>query len=74
VTQKEFADTVQACRGVNKITKGHLELNLARNMEDKQKGFYKYISSKRKTWENISLLLNEEADLLRKNTEKIIKY
>lgn len=55
-----------ACRHVIRITKAHLELNLARNTKGREKGFYKYISRKRKTWENVGLLLNGEGDLLRK--------
>ncbi|GAB0176869.1 mitochondrial enolase superfamily member 1 [Grus japonensis] len=39
--------------------KAHLELNLARDVKDNKKGFFKYISSKRKTRENVGLLLNE---------------
>lgn len=50
-----------------RMTKAHLELNLVRNMKGRQKGFYKYIGSKRKTWENVGLLLNGEGDLLRKH-------
>lgn len=60
-----------ARRHAIRITKAHLELNLARNTKGREKGFYKYISRKRKTWENVGLLLNGEGDLLRKNTEKV---
>jgi len=31
----------------------HLKLNLARNVKDNKKGFFKYISSKRKTEEKM---------------------
>lgn len=35
-----------------------LELNLVRAVKCNEKGFYRYISSKRKTIENTSLLMN----------------
>jgi len=35
-----------------------------------KKGFYKYINSKRKSGENMSLLLNRTGDLVAKVTEK----
>jgi len=44
----------------------HLDLHLLRN----KKGFYMYMSSKRKTSENVGLLLNGARDLLRKDVEK----
>lgn len=39
-------------------TKAHLELNLAKEVIVR-KGFFKYISSKRKARENVGVLLNE---------------
>lgn len=56
VTQKEYRDSVQACRDAIRITKAHLELNLVRNMKGGQKGFYKYLNSKRQKCENVGLL------------------
>ncbi|GAB0207863.1 hypothetical protein GRJ2_003252000 [Grus japonensis] len=50
--------------------KAHLELNLARDVKDNKKGFFKYISSKRKTRENVGLLLNEVGALVTEDTEK----
>ncbi|GAB0176369.1 mitochondrial enolase superfamily member 1 [Grus japonensis] len=50
--------------------KVHLELNLARDVKDNKKGFFKYISSKRKTRENVGLLLNEVGALVTEDTEK----
>ena len=35
-----------------------MELNLAQDVKDNKKGFFKYISRKRKTGENVGLLLN----------------
>ena len=58
MTQKEHRGASQSCRdGVRKV-KVDLEMNLARNVNYINKGFYKYIKSKGKTRENMGLLLN----------------
>ena len=46
--------------------KALLELNLARDVQDNKKGFFKYLSSKRKTEETVGLLLAE----VRQDAEK----
>ena len=48
-----------------------MELNLARIMKGNKKGFYKYISRKRKTLENVGLLLNGAEDLVTKDMEEV---
>ncbi|PKU47486.1 rna-directed dna polymerase from mobile element jockey-like [Limosa lapponica baueri] len=50
--------------------KAHLELNLARDDKDNKKGFFKYISSKRKTRENVGPLLNELGAQVTEDAEK----
>ncbi|GAB0208273.1 mitochondrial enolase superfamily member 1 [Grus japonensis] len=45
-------------------------LNLAKDVKDNKKGFFKYISSKRKTRENVGPLLNEVGALVTEDTEK----
>lgn len=52
--------------------KDHLDLNLARNIEDYKKDFFKHISSKRKTRENVGLLLKGIGTLVMKDTEKVV--
>lgn len=47
--------------------KAHLELNLSRSVKDNKKGFFKYIS-KRKTGENMGLLLNEMVRMQRRQS------
>lgn len=49
--------------------KVHLESKLARDVKDSKKGFFKYISSKRKTRENVGVLLNEVGAVVMKDTE-----
>lgn len=45
MTLKGYRDTIQGGRDEVRKFKAHLELNLAK---DNKKGFYRYISSKRK--------------------------
>lgn len=47
-----------------------MKLSLTRDIKDNKKGFYKYISGKKKTRENGRLLLNEVGDLVHKDMEK----
>jgi len=50
--------------------KVHLELNLASDVKNNKKDFFKYISSKRKTRDNVGLLLNEVGVLVMEDAEK----
>jgi len=52
------------------MAKSHLELNLARDVKDENKGFFKYISSNKYTRENVGPLLNEVGALVREGTRK----
>lgn len=45
-------------------------MSLERDVKGSKNGFYKYISSKRKVRENVSLLLNGAGDLVTKDMEK----
>jgi len=45
-------------------------LNLVRDVKDNKKGFFNYISSKRKTRDNVGPLLNKVCALLTEDTEK----
>jgi len=49
-----------ACRDAMRKAKVHLELNLARDVKDNKKDFYKYISSKRKTRDKVGALVTED--------------
>ncbi|GAB0207239.1 mitochondrial enolase superfamily member 1 [Grus japonensis] len=66
-TWEEYRDVVRECRDATRKAKAHLELNLARDVKDNKKGFFKYISSKRKTR---GLLLNEVGALVTEHAEK----
>ncbi|GAB0205781.1 mitochondrial enolase superfamily member 1 [Grus japonensis] len=69
-TWEEYRDVVRECRDATRKAKAHLELKLARDVKDNKKGFFKYISSKRKTRENVDPLLNEVGALVMEATGK----
>jgi len=54
---EEYGDIVPACRNEVRKAKAALELNLGGNVEGNRKSFYKYVSNKRKTKEDLSPLL-----------------
>jgi len=49
-----------------------MELNLARDVTVKKKSFFKYSSSKRKTRDNVRLLLNKVCVLDTEDAEKAV--
>ena len=61
---------MRACRDAVRKAKVHLELNLARDIKDNKKGFFKYIDSIWKTRDNVGPLLNEVGALVMEDTEK----
>ena len=69
-TWEENRNVVRACRDARRKAKVHLELNLARDVKDNKKGFFNYISSKRKPKDNVGPLLNEVGVLVTENAEK----
>jgi len=69
-TWEEYRHFVRACREATSKAKVHLEFNLTRDVKDNKKCFFKYISSKRDTRENVELLLNEVGALVMEDTEK----
>lgn len=70
VTQEEYRDVIQESRyGVGK-TKAHPESNLARDVKCSKRSFCRYISSNRKTKENVGPLLNGASTLVTKHAEK----
>jgi len=58
-TWEEYRNIVRVSSDATRNPKVHLQLNLAREVKDNTKGFFKYISSKEMTRENVGLLLNE---------------
>ena len=69
-TWKEYRNVVRGCKNVMRKAKAHLELNLAKEVLDKKKGFLKYVSSKRYTRDNMSPLLIGGSVLVTGNAEE----
>ncbi|TRZ07143.1 hypothetical protein HGM15179_019964 [Zosterops borbonicus] len=71
-TWDKYRDVVRVCRSAKGKVKAqaHLELNLAKDVKDSKKGFFKYISNKRNTRELVDLLLNGKGTLATWVTEK----
>ncbi|KFR10440.1 hypothetical protein N306_01960, partial [Opisthocomus hoazin] len=69
-TWEEYRNVVRACRDATRKAKAHLELKLARDVKNNKKGFFNYISSKRKARDNVGPLLNEAGVLVTEDAEK----
>jgi len=52
-TWEEYRDAAQFCKDGVRKAKAQLELNLARDTKNNKKGFYRYVSQKRKVKESI---------------------
>ncbi|GAB0204992.1 hypothetical protein GRJ2_002964800 [Grus japonensis] len=70
VAWEEYRETVQAARDQVRKAKALIELNLARDVKDNKKSFYRYVSDKRRTRENVDPLQNEMGDLVTQDMEK----
>ncbi|GAB0208941.1 hypothetical protein GRJ2_003359800 [Grus japonensis] len=70
VAWEEHREIVQAARDQVRKAKAPRELNLARDIEGNKKSFYRYVSDKRKTRENVGPLWNEKRDLVTQDMEK----
>jgi len=70
-TWEEYRNVVRICRDATRRAKVHLQLNWARDVKENKKVFFKYISRKWKTRENVGPLLNEVGALVTEDTEKM---
>ncbi|GAB0184205.1 mitochondrial enolase superfamily member 1 [Grus japonensis] len=70
-TQEDYKDVVRLCREQIRRAKAQLELNLATAIKDNKKlCFYKYISNKRRTKENLHPSLDAGGNIVTKDEEK----
>ncbi|GAB0202852.1 mitochondrial enolase superfamily member 1 [Grus japonensis] len=67
---EKYRETVQAARDQVRKAKALIELNLARDVKDNKKGFYRYVSDKRRTREDVGPLWNETGDKVTQDIEK----
>ncbi|GAB0179904.1 hypothetical protein GRJ2_000455700 [Grus japonensis] len=70
VAWEEYRETVQAVRDQVRKAKALIELNLARDVKDNKKSFYRYVSDKRRMRENVGPLQNETGHLVTPDMEK----
>ncbi|KFO70779.1 hypothetical protein N303_15360, partial [Cuculus canorus] len=70
VTWDMYRDAAQLCRDEVRKAKVQLELNLAREVTTNKKGFYRYISRKRKIKENVPPLVTGNGDHVSTDEEK----
>ncbi|GAB0204458.1 mitochondrial enolase superfamily member 1 [Grus japonensis] len=70
VACEEYRETVRAARDQVRKAKALIELNLARDVKDNKKSFYRYVSDKRRTRENVGPLWNETGDLVTQDMEE----
>ncbi|GAB0205865.1 mitochondrial enolase superfamily member 1 [Grus japonensis] len=66
----EYRETVRAAREQVRKAKALIEISLARDVKDNKKRFYRYVSNKRRTRENVGPLQNETGDLVTQDMEK----
>jgi len=70
VAWEEYRETARAIRDQVRKVKALVELNLARNAKGNKKIFYRYISDRRKTRENVDPLHKKMEDLVIWDMEK----
>ncbi|CAM5078437.1 unnamed protein product [Natator depressus] len=70
MTREEYKNFAQACRSEIREAKSHLELQLARDVKSNKKGFFRYVSNKKKVKESVGPLLNEGGNLVTEDVEK----
>ncbi|GAB0182274.1 mitochondrial enolase superfamily member 1 [Grus japonensis] len=70
VAWEEYRETVRAARDQVRKAKALIEISLARDVKDNKKSFYRCISEKRRTRENVGPLRNETGDLVTQDMEK----
>ena len=69
-TRKEYKEVVKMCREKIRKAKAQLELNLASRVKKNKTLFYKYISSKSRTKDNLHSLLDEAGNVTTEDKEK----
>ncbi|GAB0192220.1 mitochondrial enolase superfamily member 1 [Grus japonensis] len=70
VAWEEYRETVRAASDQVRKAKALIEISLARDVKDKKKSFYRYVSDKRRMRENVGPLQNEMGDLVTQDMEK----
>ncbi|GAB0205074.1 hypothetical protein GRJ2_002973000 [Grus japonensis] len=71
VAWEEYRETVRAAREQVRKATALIEISLARDVKDNKKSFYRYVSDKRRTRENVGPLWNKTGDLVTQDMEKV---
>ncbi|PKU33655.1 hypothetical protein llap_16036 [Limosa lapponica baueri] len=66
----EYRETVRVARNQIRQAKAQIELNLATDIKDNKKNFYRYVRDKGKTREDVGPLQKETGDLVTQDMEK----
>ncbi|CAM4661454.1 unnamed protein product [Lepidochelys olivacea] len=70
MTRDEYKNIARVCRSEIRKAKSHLELQLARDVKNNKKGFFRYVRNKKKVKESVGALLNEGGNLVTEDVEK----
>ncbi|GAB0176751.1 mitochondrial enolase superfamily member 1 [Grus japonensis] len=70
VAWEEYREAVRAAREQVRKAKALIEISLARDVKGNKKSFYRYVSDKRRTRENVGPLQNETGELVTQDMEK----
>ncbi|KFQ45895.1 hypothetical protein N333_10923, partial [Nestor notabilis] len=70
VAWEEYRNVVREAGDWGRKAKAHLELNLARDIKNNRKGFYRYVANKRQTRDNMGPLRKLSAELPALDLEK----
>ncbi|GAB0184863.1 mitochondrial enolase superfamily member 1 [Grus japonensis] len=70
VAWEKYRETVRAAREQVRKARALTEISLARDVKDNKKSFYRYVSDKRRTRENVGPLQNETGNLVTQDMEK----
>ncbi|KFR01231.1 hypothetical protein N306_09969, partial [Opisthocomus hoazin] len=67
---EEYREAARLCRDGVRKAKAQLELNLARDVKNNKKGFYRYVSRKKMVKESVPPLMSETGELATADEEK----
>ncbi|CAM5172867.1 unnamed protein product [Eretmochelys imbricata] len=70
MTREEYKNIARTCRNDIRRAKSHLELQLARDVKSNKKGFFRYVSNKKKAKESVGPLVNEGGNRVTEDVEK----
>ncbi|CAM4705653.1 unnamed protein product [Lepidochelys kempii] len=70
MTRDEYKNIARSCRSEIRKAKSHRELKLPRDVKSNKKGFFRYVSNKKKVKESVGPLLNEGGNLVTEDVEK----